>query len=795
MKQAKSSPQRGKSAQKKLSASTAERIIQWLFWVRKGLLALMLVTVPVLFYLGNTEYGYTKSIFALITTGLLTIAWFTEMALRKNYRLRPTQLFWPGLALVISGFLSLISFVDITGLTLLPTLPIGLQTLAMLCYFGLLYFIMAHSIESERDLKLFLGYLLISAVPVCVYALLQYYGLVTGAQGVRGGLESVISTMGNRNYVASFLGHLLPITLVLFFQARLLLTRLAIALTLILLAYTLWIADSAAIWAGLAAAGVVGLMALFVSGLLKKLSDRQKLIFQLSLGILFIGAIVVIGPMLVRNWNATSAQSDPGQRLGAFVQKVWVENSGEVRLWDWWIGYEMWKASPLFGQGLGTYKIKFLEYKAIFRKTEEGQKYNIVIPRAIQAHNEYIQVLSEMGILGLTAMLALIGSVFVSAFRFVKLETVSSEKKWIAIGALAGATVFFVDSFFSFPLHLPASALNLVFLLGLLQSKWLQPELPEFTVRPRPARFALVLVALIALTVIVYAARDFISDTCLDSGQTSLQQGYPLVAKGDLECSVAYEFAPSDVYFEMGKLYDQFAARSSTYARESKTAQEHQLHVQERDNYFRLALDNFRKALIVSPNETVYFQVASLYLQQAADAKDEKKMDEAKRAFESSRKYLALLLDLQPDELLRKSALFQRDVMIPLAELDEISSANAAASAQQSAIAIVTQFIDKFPDYSQAYISRAEIYRQIAEGEIKIFNRSPNCARALTDLEKAKELINQRTSSVQARIADVTQGVRRAPSEVQVLRGEIDALNRERALINEILNNVSKLQC
>ncbi len=787
---------RGVSAQKTQPASS-DRVLQWLTWARKGLIALMLLTVPALFYLGNTEYGYTKSIFALITTALLATVWFTEIALRRNYALRLTPLFWPGLALIMSGVLSLISLIDFAGFKILPTFPIGLQTLTMMFYFGLLYFIMAHSIENERDLKLFLGCLMVSAVPVSIYGAMQYYGLVAGAQGVRGGVESVISTLGNRNYLASFLGHLIPVIFVFLIQARLFLTRIAIALSLVLFAFTLYITDSAAIWLGFGVAGLGTLLVLILSGLIKTFSPQQKRFLWVSLLVLALGGAFVIAPTVVRNWNATAMQGDLSHRVSSFVQNIWEENSGNVRIWDWWIGYEMWKTSPLVGQGVGTYKIKFLEYKAVFRKTEEGQKdnYNGVIARAIQAHNEYIQVLAEMGVLGLTAMLALIGALFASTFKFLKLEQVSPEKKWMLVGALAGVIVFLIDSFFSFPLHLPASALNLIFLLGLLQSKWLRSDLPTSVMTPKWARPALVFAALLAVTVTVFAARDFVSDICLDSGQNSLKQNVPGVAKEDLECSAANEFAPSEVYFELGKVYDQFAAKSSLFAKQSKIEEERKRYLEERDIYFKQALDNFSKALILAPNETVYYQIASLYLQQGGNAKDEKREADAKIAFENSKKYINLLLDFQPDDILRLAALFHRDVMVPLSELEIPTEPNLTYLAEERALGIVTQFINKYPEYSQAYFTRAELYRQIAEGELKQYNQSQKCALSAADLQRALEIVNQKTNQAQAVIGEINKGIRRAPAEVQQLRSQIDQLQREKKLIQDIQNNLSKTQC
>ena len=59
----------------------------------------------------------------------------------------------------------------------------------------------------------------------------------------------------------------------------------------------------------------------------------------------------------------------------------------------------------MVGIGLGNYKLNFLSYKADFLSTPRGQDYSFYIPRAAQAHNDYVQALAEVGLLGGLAIL------------------------------------------------------------------------------------------------------------------------------------------------------------------------------------------------------------------------------------------------------------------------------------------------------------------------------------------------------------------------------------------------------
>jgi tetratricopeptide (TPR) repeat protein len=245
----------------------------------------------------------------------------------------------------------------------------------------------------------------------------------------------------------------------------------------------------------------------------------------------------------------------------------------------------------------------------------------------------------------------------------------------------------------------------------------------------------------------------------------------------------------------MGKVYDQFAAQANQLAKQSRTrAEQEKKYKRLRDDYLDKSLHNFEKAITVAPNETVYFQIASLYLQRAVDAKEESRETDAKKAFAQSRLYLDQLLDLQPDELLRLTALFHRDVLLPLTEIS--SDPNISLLAQQGeALNLTNEFLKKHPNYEQAYITRAEVYRQIAQLELTQLNFSEECALAAGDYQKALDLVDTKTATIEKTIAEIQKGLRKTPGEFQQLRGEMDSLKREKKLIEEGINSLRKLPC
>ncbi|HEY5596206.1 MAG TPA: hypothetical protein VIL47_02990, partial [Candidatus Bipolaricaulota bacterium] len=94
------------TAKRKTPPTAHDRWIRLLQLLQQGLAAYVIFTLPLLLYIGNSEYGYTKTIYAYVAITLLYALWGVQCwLLRKPVLLRPV-LFWPMAALVAAGLLS-----------------------------------------------------------------------------------------------------------------------------------------------------------------------------------------------------------------------------------------------------------------------------------------------------------------------------------------------------------------------------------------------------------------------------------------------------------------------------------------------------------------------------------------------------------------------------------------------------------------------------------------------------------------------------------------------------------------
>ncbi|HEV2706429.1 MAG TPA: O-antigen ligase family protein [Pyrinomonadaceae bacterium] len=130
---------------------------------------------------------------------------------------------------------------------------------------------------------------------------------------------------------------------------------------------------------------------------------------------------------------------------------------------------------PVLGTGLGAFAAVYTRYD-----TRGGQM------RLEQAHNDYLQLLSDAGIVG-----GLLGLFFVFALFRMGLQRVASHDKFrrgVALGALTGCFAVLVHSFFDFTLHTIANALLFLVLAALATTGSNVEETPKRRRRRRAQR-------------------------------------------------------------------------------------------------------------------------------------------------------------------------------------------------------------------------------------------------------------------------------------------------------------------
>jgi len=142
------------------------------------------------------------------------------------------------------------------------------------------------------------------------------------------------------------------------------------------------------------------------------------------------------------------------EALTRMVGSVNTDDPTTGRAHFWSVTVDIIKHHPLVGTGLGAFGVVYTGYDS------RNGMY-----RLEQAHNDYLQVLSDGGIVG--AVLGLFFVVGLFRMGFARRESRDDFRRGVATGALAGCFAVLIHSFFDFTLHTPANALLFLVLAAL----------------------------------------------------------------------------------------------------------------------------------------------------------------------------------------------------------------------------------------------------------------------------------------------------------------------------------------
>ncbi len=509
-------------------AQAADRLERALLYV----VAFLLFSTPLFMLTSISEYGYGKSIYALVGISLLTALWSTAAWIRGAWTVRWPWVTVPFLGFVVAGLLSLL--VATNGRAVV-------QSLALVVFFFQLLLIIAQVVRTRRDVHLLLGSLLFAGVLNGLYGLLQHLGVVPGPFGGTG-LREMISTLGNRNYLGGFLAYLLfpSSALVLALHRRWL--RLLFAMAIAFCFGLVLHVDQVATVVALTGTSVAFLVAIVVFRCYAPLRRHRRWVLLL-LAMLAI-TFVVHAPSSPLNSVVGLSADEPGS-----LARLWESHSGHTREFDYWVAWEMVKDSPWVGIGLGHYKLRFLEYKADFLSTPRGEAYDFSLPPAAQAHNDYLQTLAELGLLGGLALLGFLATLAMTLWRRIR-RNMEEDRRLELLLLACGLLPFLIHALVSFPAHLPASSLVFAALLGLIVSRAYGDEASWSFALPRKAiPWVAILLCSTAVVVSGLAISDLYANMLMHEGIGQLQRGNHRLGEDLLQRSLRFDFAPRQTYY------------------------------------------------------------------------------------------------------------------------------------------------------------------------------------------------------------------------------------------------------
>jgi O-antigen ligase len=254
---------------------------------------------------------------------------------------------------------------------------------------------------------------------------------------------AIFSSFTTTGHFAGYIGTIFPLSLASLWDANISKKIYFVFSSIVITAAALLCQDRGG-WFQFISAIMFLVVCAAYSGLLKR-----KWSILLFIGALFIWGVSFYGFQTII------------QRL-APIFTLNFEKSPEATIWERWIYWKdtlkIIKNYPIFGTGIGTFSIIYPQFK--------GPEQNYFLN---YAHQDFLQLTSEMGIMGLAIFSWILLSFFKLGLHIIR-NKVASYTKAQVVGSLAGVFGLLVYSLYDFNLHIPSNALVFVILMAMVSA-------------------------------------------------------------------------------------------------------------------------------------------------------------------------------------------------------------------------------------------------------------------------------------------------------------------------------------
>ncbi len=418
-------------------------------WANK--LAFFLICAVVIFT--TLAYGTVHqpiiAVFYILVAAMM-ILWSVDGFTSGNLRYSKSLLQIPLLAAAIYGFIQIIPFGELAesaGISGIPRTisldPFATQVSA-LHFLALTIFFSAALVftDSAKRLRKLVSVITIFGFVYAFFAILQavlspnkIYGIYESPNG------SPFGSFVNRHNFAAYLEMTLSLPLGLMFVGAVKKDKRLLYVTAIgLMGIALLLSGSRG--------GLIAFLAqiIFLIILTTKSKSYGQIVLKAGLAVALVAAIIA-GSFFVGGESS----------LTRFVETAASENVTTDRSHIWSVTLDVIRENLPFGAGLGAFGVAYTPFDSF-----SG------LERVEQAHNDYLQVLSDAGIIGLFIGGFFLFRLFREGLRNVKTE--NTFRRGAVTGALAGCFAVLVHSIFDFVLHTTAISCLFLILVSIIVS-------------------------------------------------------------------------------------------------------------------------------------------------------------------------------------------------------------------------------------------------------------------------------------------------------------------------------------
>jgi O-antigen ligase len=406
----------------------------------------IVVTICVMFVFATLAFGLVDSwglAFLSLSAVLIVILWTINSIKQGEFRFNKNVLLIPMLGLLCLGFIQLLPLFS-------PNIPTDL--LPVTAVSSISFFAAALTfIDNEKRVVKVAVTIIIFGTVMAFFAIIQRLANFEGLYGFRSLNQSQAVGFGsfvNQHHFAALMEMTLSLTLGMLFSS------VAKKEQMFLIIFSAVLMTIAVLFTG-SRGGMLSLIAIgifFATVRLFNFEKRNEVPKSknvlISVAAILTVVVVVVGITFFLGEDASLIRS-----IGLSESTQADVSSGRLDFWK--IALQIFIHNPILGSGLDSFAVAMSKYD-----TWNGTF------RIEQAHNDYLQVLAEAGLIGLGCVATFVFFTFKNGLKNIK----SSEdriSRGISLGALAGCLGIFIHSIFDFPLRTPSNMLIFLVLIVL----------------------------------------------------------------------------------------------------------------------------------------------------------------------------------------------------------------------------------------------------------------------------------------------------------------------------------------
>jgi len=432
--------------------------------LRAAVLALLLLT-PLLFawrvqYGGALTYRFSsfevpKEAFVELVVVCAACYWLIAMLRGGSLRFRRNPILLP-----IAVFTAVAGFSVVYAPSRYNTAMEFARLLTLVAFF----LISLNVFLDEKQTRVALYALFLSGLAVAILSLLQLAGVLSWLFPVwPGNPQRMYCTFGNDSGVAGYLLPILPIGIGLFLTSKSGRSKCVCFAGTAGIAYAILACQTRGVWLGSFAALAFLLLNMMRRGKLRRILSAHK-------GYIIL-AMVLIAVFMGVQFKFPEASTDEIDTWTRIESAFTIDQVGvNLRAVFWGAALLMAADSPVFGLGLGSYKY----YSQLY----QGKLMAALGPMSrlqpneldtAAAHNDYLQLASELGVVGV-AVLAWCVFVFWRSVRRRLRRPMDAGSCCIFLSCLSGLIGTAVFAATNFPFHVVTHALVFMFLVAVVVS-------------------------------------------------------------------------------------------------------------------------------------------------------------------------------------------------------------------------------------------------------------------------------------------------------------------------------------